>query len=137
MRVSFPILFGILLLALVACDDEVKVVGSCGDNFIDPGETCDGLELGGATCASLGHYNIQGTLRCSALCTFDLEECGPRCGDENVDIAYNEECDGPNLHGQSCQTMGYAGGTLTCGDGCRFDAGGCTSVCGNDLRETG
>jgi len=137
MRRLLPVLLISLALALVACDDEVKVVESCGDNFIDPGETCDGLELGGASCESLGHYNIQGTLRCSSQCTFDLEECGPRCGDENVDIAFDEECDGPNLHGQSCQTAGYSGGTLACGDDCRFDASGCTSVCGNRLRETG
>jgi len=94
MRRHLPIFILSVLLALVACDDEVKVVGSCGDSFIDPGESCDGLELGGATCASLGHYNVQGTLRCSSQCAFDLTECGPRCGDENVDVDYDEECAG-------------------------------------------
>lgn len=36
-------------------------------------ETCDGADLGGATCASLGFSG--GTLACSALCSFDTNQC--------------------------------------------------------------
>lgn len=45
----------------------------CGDGFIDAGEQCDGANLGGMTCSGLGHD--QGTLACTASCTFDESGC--------------------------------------------------------------
>jgi len=38
----------------------------CGNGVIDPGEVCDGADLGGATCASEGFSG--GILACSASC---------------------------------------------------------------------
>lgn len=48
-----------------------------------------------------------------------------------------EECDGQNLNGNSCQSMGFMGGTLTCSENCTYDLSGCTTVCGNSIREVG
>jgi len=46
---------------------------SCGDDTVNViGELCDGSDLGGATCASLGFSG--GTLACSG-CTFDTSLC--------------------------------------------------------------
>ncbi len=39
----------------------------------------------------------------------------------------NEQCDGTDLGGQSCVSLGYAGGTLTCKADCTFNTSGCTT----------
>ncbi|APR88631.1 hypothetical protein A7982_13980 [Minicystis rosea] len=38
-----------------------------------------------------------------------------------------ETCDGADLDGQSCQSLGYARGELRCGSSCAFDTRACTS----------
>jgi Zn-dependent metalloprotease len=55
--------------------------GFCGDNMIDPGETCDGTDLGGETCISQGCTG--GTLACESDCSaFDTSGCtGCACFD--------------------------------------------------------
>ncbi len=49
----------------------------------------------------------------------------PECGDGSVN-AVGEQCDGPDLDGESCGTLAPgSAGTLTCDAGCRFDSTGC------------
>lgn len=48
-----------------------------------------------------------------------------KCGNGKVDVQVGEICDGTNLLGQSCQSLGYSGGTLACGATCQFDTSGC------------
>ncbi len=128
----------VALLALLfpACDAGTKTVESCGDGFVDPDEDCDG-NVGEATCESLGHYITVGTLRCKSNCKYDLSECGGKCGDGLPDVNDGEECDGENLNGKSCQSLGYGGGTLVCKADCSFDRTGCTNACGNGYLEGG
>lgn len=38
----------------------------------------------------------------------------------------NEQCDGNDLAGQTCQDLGFTGGTLKCKGDCTFDTSGCT-----------
>lgn len=45
----------------------------CGDGFIDPGETCDGADLNGATCVTQGFAS--GTLTCSSACALVTSSC--------------------------------------------------------------
>jgi len=127
-----------LILGLAACDTKVKNVDSCGDGFIDPGEQCDGAELGGATCGTLGYYNVTGVLICRSDCTLDVTSCGGRCGDNSVDAADGEQCDGDNLNNATCATLNYTnGGVLACNAQCRFDASACLTTCGNGNLEPG
>jgi hypothetical protein len=65
---AFPILGRALSVEITA------TVPGCGDTTIGPGEQCEGANLGGATCASLGY--ARGTLRCAANCMFDRSQCG-------------------------------------------------------------
>lgn len=46
---------------------------SCGNGVREAGEDCDGTDLSGATCASLGAG--AGSLRCIAACRFDTSAC--------------------------------------------------------------
>jgi len=47
--------------------------GNCGNGFIEPPEECDGVNLLGESCTSLGHGS--GTLSCDAFCRFDVTMC--------------------------------------------------------------
>lgn len=68
--------------------------GSCGDGNAKGKEQCDGADLRGTTCQSLGFDS--GELACDASCAFDTSSCttasAGACGDGTVD-GY-EECDG-------------------------------------------
>ncbi len=47
---------------------------TCGNGIIEAGEQCDGANLGGETCATLGEG--EGTLACdSVMCEFDVSMC--------------------------------------------------------------
>ncbi len=126
----------IILSGTVSCKTKTKSVDRCGDGFVDPGEECDG-EVGTHTCASLGHYDHTGILRCGSDCKFDRSECGGRCGDGIVQEEHQEFCDGNNLHGSSCQLLGFTGGTLACSVACEYDTSGCTGRCGNGVLDDG
>ena len=54
------------------------------------------------------------------------ENCG------NGIVEPYEPCDGPNLGGQDCYTLGYDGGTLICSQMCRLDPSGCW-ICGDGI----
>ena len=70
----------------------------CGDGVLDPGEACDGGDLGGATCQSQGFD--AGTLACDAGCMFDAAGCS-KCGDGVLDPG--EACDdGNDTPGDGC-----------------------------------
>jgi hypothetical protein len=53
--------------------------------------------------------------------------CHGTCGDGFIDGPPwgNEECDGDNLGGDTCQDYGFDGGTLACGPNCNISVGGC------------
>jgi len=96
---------------------------SCGDQFAEGDEICDGLDLAGQTCESQGYSG--GTLACASTCLrFVTSGCtAPECGNNAIDDG--EECDGTELNGASCETvLTGTSGTLACGD-CAFDTRGC------------
>jgi alpha-tubulin suppressor-like RCC1 family protein len=94
----------------------------CGDGIIDHAyvEACDD----GA--ANSDAPNAQCRSTCTVL----------RCGDGIVDDQYGETCDGTNLGGETCQTLGYAFGSLVCGPGCQRDESACDN-CGNGWCDPG
>jgi hypothetical protein len=61
------------LLATTYTVDIYATVPGCGDTLIQSGETCDGTNLGGATCESVGFD--EGTLSCSSVCTLITTSC--------------------------------------------------------------
>ncbi len=112
-------------------------VSECGNHELDPGESCDGALLNGESCQTLaGHAD--GTLMCSAVCTFDMSNCHT-CG--NGQIEGMEQCDGANLNGLDCNGLGREGGTLSCLPDCSsFDLSQCSDClvsersCSADLQ---
>ncbi|MEZ4448769.1 MAG: lamin tail domain-containing protein [Nannocystaceae bacterium] len=54
--------------------NQPTAAAACGDGAVTAGEQCDGTDLGGASCASVGAFS-GGTLACTGLCTFDTAGC--------------------------------------------------------------
>jgi hypothetical protein len=96
---------------------------NCGNGVIDAGESCDGADLGGNDCTTIGMGFGGGRLRCAAGCRFDTSGC-TACGNGRIDPG--EQCDGAALGGQTCITRGHSGGVLGCTGTCTFDETGCT-----------
>ncbi len=48
----------------------------------------------------------------------------PECNLNGV-VDNDEFCDGSDLNGESCESLGFEGGVLACDDLCRFDMSGC------------
>lgn len=115
------------------CTTEVEAAAAggtfpaCGDGAINvAGEQCDGSDLGGESCTSLGF--VAGTLGCTGGCALDTSACatGSLCGNGTVDAP--EQCDSTDLAGATCASLGYTlGGTLGCTAGCGYDTSGCAS----------
>ncbi len=45
----------------------------CGNGVLEEGESCDGADLGGASCSTLGHAG--GALACNTDCSFNQADC--------------------------------------------------------------
>jgi len=61
----------------------------------------------------------------------------PTCGNSEREIG--EACDGADLAGQSCESLGFHSGVLSCRADCVFSTAGCVPlpVCGNAVVEVG
>lgn len=113
--------------------------GLCGNGTYEGAEECEGSDLGGATCSSLGLGS--GNLRCDSTCKYDQASCST-CGDGTLQSG--EDCEGTNLGGATCESLGLGGGSLAC-NGCRFDTSGCDqggaaegpATCGDGFQQTG
>jgi hypothetical protein len=99
---------------------------ACGDSNQDAGEECDGADLAGYNCVTLGPDFTGGTLACAGDCTFDTSAC-ITCGNDVIDGA--EPCDGADLGGNTCGSLGFVagGGVLGCDAACGYDTTACTN----------
>jgi len=108
-----------------ACDPLV-----CGDGLRSGTESCDGGDLGEATCASLGFYSETTGLACGLDCRFDTAGCLGACGDGILNGT--EQCDGDDLGTADCRTAGfYDAPGLGCSPFCTWDVSACTGRCGD------
>ncbi len=119
-------------LLATGCDSNDK----CGNGRLDPGETCDGSELQGATCQRLG-YSL-GTLTCGDDCRLDTSSCDGLIDCGNGVIDSGEQCDGSDLEGETCASRELGGGTLACDPvTCQYDLSGCEAkgICGDGVAD--
>jgi hypothetical protein len=49
-----------------------------------------------------------------------------KCGNGQVDPG--EDCEGGNLNGRTCMSLGFDSGTLACSSGCSYDTSGCVGA---------
>lgn len=130
------------------CRDEVcgdgKIVGieECDDDNTDDSDGCS------SACAIEAGYACAGepsacTEGCGNGVKFGSEECDDGnltdgdgcssvckdefCGDDVINNNGSEECDGDDLDGDTCQTLGFDTGVLVCDDSCAVDDSGCVA----------
>jgi hypothetical protein len=119
--------------------DTLVKIAICGNVIIEkPAEDCEGIDLDGETCESLGFKS--GTLSCDISCEFETSLCVlPVCGDGSVDPG--EECDGSDLGGETCESLGFQSGTLSCNIACEFETALCVPFpvpsCGDGTLDAG
>lgn len=93
------------------CSNAPACSGQCGDGVVDAGEGCD----------DGNRDNTDG-------CPDDPAAggtCQPAsCGDSHLYDGI-EECDTADLGGATCQSLGFAGGTLSCSATCLYDTSDC------------
>jgi alpha-tubulin suppressor-like RCC1 family protein len=132
----------------ITCDASCQLdisqcidAGKCGDGFINGNEECEGNTTEADSCFTLGYYG--GELTCDASrCIFDQSDCKSYgwCGDgitHDGTGEFTETCDGTNLNGDTCISLGYDIGTLSCSSDCSsYNETLCFS-CGNSIIEPG
>lgn len=91
---------------------------TCGDDAQNlPGEQCDGTDLGGASCESLGFAS--GALACDVSCVFDSDACVSACLGSSTNCSGScAQLDSDNLN---CGTCG-----IPCAPGTRCESGTCS-----------
>ena len=103
----------------------------CGSGTVEGPEVCDGDDLDGESCATMGF--VDGALACADDCTFDTRACHT-CGDGVRQP--DEDCDGPDFGGRTCTDLGFIGGALRCTADCRVDSSDCHQ-CGDGVVQEG
>ena len=120
-------------LGCKSCRVTTGACTNCGNGAIDNGEVCDGSDVGGATCESLGLGT--GPVYCSEDCAEIITKKCVVCDSDGV-LDEGEQCDGDQFRPDaSCQSYGQFGGSLSC-DGCRISTKGCNN-CGNGSLDEG
>jgi hypothetical protein len=102
----------------------------CGNDIIEPGESCDGIDLGGRTCADEGCTG-GGTLACNASCTgFDRSAClsCPTCNN-NGSCETGEDCNNCPNDCVSGTSSGAVCGNGVCEAGNGEDCVSCAADC--------
>ena len=100
--------------------DQSGCVSVCGNEVIEPDETCDPGSRQHPGCSPDCQVNP------GWECAGEPSVCVSTCGDGIITSA--EDCEGSDLNGQDCTTWGLGYGQLTCGDDCIFDTTGCRAV---------
>lgn len=121
---------GVCYSSTARCSDAGKIVG-CQGNETCSGNVCSDPASGydctpGACATETSKCTDAGKIQsCGTGNYCSANVCKPYCGDGAVNNG--EECDGTNLGGNTCVSLGYSGGTLSCSQ-CKLVKSGCTSA---------
>ena len=105
------------VLALVAAGDDLGAQRSAVLSFLQESQEADG---------SWGGDPFFTAVALRALHALGAGQSAPVCGDGIVNSP-TEACDGADLAGKTCESLGRGSGTLRCGATCIFDTSGCTT----------
>jgi hypothetical protein len=119
---EIAVVVGVVLLGYYLLGADGEKVGQAYTGLsCDTSARCDGTDLKGNSCESLGFTG--GTLSCSE-CTLNTQGC-TMCGNGFVDKG--EQCDGSAMgEMSSCSELGVGEGDLGCTKYCLYDVRGCS-----------
>jgi hypothetical protein len=52
-------------------------------------------------------------------------DAGANCGNQKIEVEFGEQCDGTNLGGATCNSLGEGPGKLSCNERCLFNLSMC------------
>ena len=82
---------------------------------------------GCASCSAGGRFTAARVLDGTPTMTgMDAAGSGMTCGDGQIQSG--ESCEGTNLNGSNCSSLGFDSGTLACSASCKFDTSGCSGA---------
>jgi cysteine-rich repeat protein len=107
------------------CAADCRSTESCGNGVVDVNESCDcGTSDDTKNNRCEGFNSDDTSSECTTQCV--IRSCGD--GVKNG----LEDCDGADLAGADCQSVGLYGGALTCSSQCRLDVSACQR-CGDGI----
>ena len=114
---------------------QLIIPPNCGNGDIDAGEQCDDGNIVTESCV----YGLQSCTVCNSQCQ-NVFGAVSYCGDNSIDSANGEQCDGTDLNGEDCISRGFDSGDLSCFPDCSgFDTVLCISgeiqTCGDNVIE--
>ncbi len=107
----------------------------CGNNVREGTEACDGnTEI--LSCTTLDGYKGTKTRACNPpagtnACQWgSFGNCIPNefCGDGTIQTSARETCEGSNLGGNTCRSLGYDKGTVSCNTNCTLNTAQCSNI---------
>lgn len=109
-----------LSLMIIGCGGSNSST-NCGNGVIDPGEECDGTNLGEFTtsCSSVFDF-YTGPLSCDDTCSLNMDNCREVVCNHNGIKEQDEDCDGEDFGDLTCEkidsekTFGHLGCTKNC-----------------------
>jgi len=100
--------------------------GNAATETVDVGFDCGGLAICDGACTELG--TDENCAACGDACGGEDMCANGRCNDGcgNGVIEPGEQCEGGNLDGFNCESLGFGPGVLTCDANCFFDTSNCS-----------
>ena len=120
-------------------DHCIEAIDECGNGILDIGEECDDSN----TITEICEYGKDFCIVCNSECV-QVEGETSYCGDSELDMINNEECDGPNLNGFDCSYFpNFDDGVISCNVDCTFNTDECyvedqpeeEQKCGDNIRQ--
>src|SRR5688572_911931 len=96
----------------------------CKGGLTKCGKQCLDVANDEANCGACGRACAPGQTCAAGQCTGG-STTQPVCGDGRAEGS--EICDGADLKGATCQSLGFLGGNLACAGNCTYDTSACTS----------
>lgn len=108
------------------CDTD----SDCNDGSATPANVCrdSGQSISYVVSVGCGNGRAEASDADGATHGFQVFDSAGASADITVVVSLSEQCDGSDFAGQTCESQGFLGGTLSCTAGCTLDTSACTNT---------